>query len=464
MMPAASSTSKPPTLLGIAWPIFVEQSLRILIGTVDTFMVSHVSDGAVAALGVSHRLIMTALICFNFIGIGTSVVITHHLGAGDKKGATGIAATALGVNLWLGLLVSLVVVVFAAPVLRLMQLPETLMNYALPFLVIMGGTLFLEAVNISIGAILRAHGHTREVMFVTVGQNLVNILGNSLVLFGLFGLPKLGVTGVACSSAVSRVLATAVLLLLLHRQLGLGIRLKNLFELPLDRLRRILRIGLPAAGENLCYWLALLLITSFISRLGPASLSIMAYSQQVQSLVIIFSLSLGLGTEIVVGRLIGAGDFEGAYRQLMSSLKLCFALCAAGMLLVALAAPRLIGLFSSDPEIIRGGALLLRLSVALELGRVFNIVVINSLRATGDVRYAVKVGAVLMWLVWVPNSWFLGLHLGWGLVGIWIAMTCDEWLRGILMYHRWVKRKWLPAAERSRAEVMRNHVPLVTET
>lgn len=461
---SANSVSKTPTLLAIAWPIFVEQSLRILIGTVDTFMVSHVSDGAVAALGVSHRLIMTALICFNFIGIGTSVVITHHLGAGDRKGATGIAGTAMGVNLWLGLVVSLLVAGFAGPILGLMQLPENLMTYAAPFLVIMGGTLFLEAVNISICAILRAHGHTREVMFVNVGQNLVNILGNALVLFGWFGLPKFGVTGVACASAVSRVLATAALLWLLHRQLGLGIRWRNLFELPLDRLRRILRIGLPAAGENLSYWLALLLVTSFIARLGSTSLSVMAYAQQVQALVILFSLSLGLGTEIVVGRLVGAGDFEGAYRQVLTSLKLSFGLCAAGLALIALFAPQLIALFSHDADVIRGGALLLRISFALEMGRVFNVVVINSLRATGDVRFPVQIGAIFMWLVWVPNAWFLGLHLGWGLVGIWVSMTLDEWIRGVAMYYRWVKRKWLPYAERSRAEVMRNHVPLVTET
>lgn len=464
MSQPASLAPKPPTLLGIAWPIFVEQTLRILIGTVDTFMVSHVSDGAVAALGVSHRLIMTSLICFNFIGVGTSVVITHHLGAGDKPGARGIAGTAMGMNLWLGVVTSALVAGCAAPLLRLMQLPESLMGYALPFLTIMGGTLFLESVNIAIGAIMRAHGHTREVMFVTVGQNLVNILGNSLALFGWFGLPRLGVEGVAVSSAVSRVLATAALLWLLHRQLGLGLRWRNLFELPLDRLRRILRIGLPAAGENLSYWLALLLVTSFIARLGPASLSIMAYSQQVQALVIIFSLSLGLGTEIVVGRLVGAGDFEGAYRQLLASLKLSFILCAVGMAFVALFARQLIGCFSSDPEIIRGGALLLRISVVLEIGRVFNVIVINSLRATGDVRFPVQIGAVFMWLVWVPNAWFMGLHLGWGLVGIWISMTLDEWVRGVAMYYRWVKRKWLPAAERSRAEVMRNHVPLVTET
>jgi Na+-driven multidrug efflux pump len=165
-----------------------------------------------------------------------------------------------------------------------------------------------------------------------------------------------------------------------------------------------------------------------------------------------------------VGRLIGAGQFEAAYRQLLSSLKLGLCLCAIGMMIIAVVAPHLIGLFSNDPVIIKGGALLLRISVVLELGRVFNIIVINSLRATGDVRFPVQVGAVCMWLIWVPNAWFLGLHLGFGLVGIWIAMACDEWLRGVLMYYRWVKRKWLPAAERSRNAVMRDHVPTVAET
>jgi putative MATE family efflux protein len=459
-----STSTKTPTLLSIAWPIFVEQSLRILIGTVDTFMVAHVSDGAVAALGVSHRLIVVAIICFNFIGIGTSVVITHHLGAGDHKGAERIASTALGVNLWLGLIASAVVFGFNEELLRLMQLPPELMVYALPFLSLMGGTLFLESINVAIGSILRAHGNTRDVMFVTVGQNLINVLGVSLALFGWFGLPKLGVEGVAAASAFSRLVATGALLILLSYRLGIRLHWRTPFDLPMERIRRILHIGLPAAGEHMTYWLALLTVTSFIGRMGAQSLSIMAYSQTVQSLVILFSLSLGLGTEIVVGRLVGAGDFEGAYRQLLSSLKLSLMLAAGGMVIIAIVAPHLIGLFSHDPEVIAGGTLLLRISFVLEIGRVFNIVVINSLRATGDARYPALIGVVCMWLLWVPNSWLFGLHLGWGLVGIWIAMTCDEWLRGVVMYRRWVTRKWLPFAERSRAAVARDNVPTVHET
>ena len=86
------------TLAALAWPIFVEQALRILIGTVDTFMVSHVSDGAVAALGVATQVVILSIILFNFIGIGSSVVITHHLGAGDREGADRITRAAVGVN------------------------------------------------------------------------------------------------------------------------------------------------------------------------------------------------------------------------------------------------------------------------------------------------------------------------------------------------------------------------------
>src|ERR1700712_5203908 len=276
------------TLLAIAWPIFIEQTLRILIGTVDTFMVSHVSDGAVAALGMANQLVVLALICFNFIGIGASVIITHHVGANDRAGAEKIVTTAIAVNTWIGLAVSLTTYFFAGPLLRFMQLPPELMVHALPFLKLMGGTLFMEAMNTAIGASLRAHGHTRDAMVVTVIQNALNIAGNCVLLFGLFGAPKMGVPGVALSSVFSRVVASIILWILLDRRLKLMLRLQDFITLRLDRIKRILHIGLPAAGEHMSYWVSLMVITSFASHLGPVSLATMTYTQQVQRLVILF--------------------------------------------------------------------------------------------------------------------------------------------------------------------------------
>jgi len=458
-----ANSSTQPTLLAIAWPIFVEQTLRILIGTVDTFMVSHVSDGAVAALGIANQFVVLALICFNFIGIGASVVITHHVGAGDAKGAQKIVTTAISVNTWIGLIVSVIAYLFAAPLLRLMQLPPDLMQYAEPFLVLMGGSLFLEAMNGAIGASLRAHGHTKDAMIVTLIQNVINIVGNCVLLFGLFGAPKMGVTGVALSSVFSRVVASIALWILLERRLKLSLRARDLIDLQLDRIKRILHIGLPAAGEHMSYWLSLMVITSFAARLGTESLTQMTYTQQVQRLVILFSVALGLGTEILIGRMIGAGEFEAAYREVMKNVRTGLMIATGAIVVVAIFAPQLLGLFSHDPVIIAGGTLLLRMSIVYEPGRVFNIVIINALRATGDARFPVQIAMCSEWFLSVPLAWFLCLKLNWGIPGIWIAMMSEEWLRGLIMYRRWTGRKWLKYAHRSREQVTGAIIPVVPE-
>lgn len=450
------ATDPPPrklTLAALAWPIFVEQGLRILIGTVDTLMVSHISDGAVASLGVANQIVVVSLILFNFIGIGASVVITHHIGAKDRRGADGIARGAIGVNSWIGLVVSAAVAGGAEPLLRLMQLPDPLLPYARPFLTLMGGTLFLEAQNIAMAATLRAHAHTRQVMLVTGLQNIINVAFNAVFLFGLLGLPRLGVPGVAVSGVISRVASFVILRQLVLSKTGVRLLPADYFRLSLGTLRRVLRIGLPAAGENLSYWLALMAVTSFAGRLGEVSLAAWAYSRQITIWVVLFAISIGLGTEILVGHLVGAGDVDRAHRELLVSLRKGFALALVVSGAVALAAPRLVGIFTRDPVVVAEAVMLQQLGVLLETGRVFNVVAVNGLRATGDARYPLFMGACSVWGMWVPLAWFLGIELGFGLPGLCVAMICDEWLRGLLNYLRWKRRGWVKYAEESRAHV-----------
>jgi putative MATE family efflux protein len=446
-----SPSAKKLTLLALAWPIFVEQGLHVLVGTVDTLMVSHVSDDAVAALGQAGQVVYLSIIFFSFVGIGASIVITHHLGAKDRTGADRIATAAIAVNTWIGLVVSLLVFAFAEPMLRLMQLPERLLPLALQFLPLMGGTLFLEAQNIAMGAVLRAHGHTRDPMWVTAVQNVLNALGNCLLLFGLFGLPRMGVTGVAISGVVSRLVAYAAFWILVRRRTGVRTRLRDYVTFPVREVRRILHIGLPAAGENLCWWLAFMVSTVFIARMGPTSLAVQSYVMQVSMWVILFGISVGFATEILVGHRVGAGQFDEAYHELLRSLKTGFVLVCCAIVPIAAAAPFIMGRFSHDAAIIAGGAVLLRMGLILEPGRVFNVVVISSLRATGDTRFPLYMGLASMWGIWVPLAWLLGLKLGLGLPGIWIAMMTDEWFRATMMYRRWKRRRWVKYAKQSKA-------------
>jgi len=227
--PAVAILAAQSTLMALAWPIFVEQGLRVLIGTVDTLMVSHLGDEAVAGLSVANQIVMLFIISFAFIGIGSSVVITHHLGARDRQGADRISATAIATNFWIGFCVSVLLTIFSTPMLRLMQLPDGPLLYAKPFLALMGGTLFIESMNVSISATLRAHGHTRDAMLVALGQNVLNVIGNLLLLFGLFGFPKLGVVGVAISSVFSRLAACAALWAILARRTGLKLGWRDFF-------------------------------------------------------------------------------------------------------------------------------------------------------------------------------------------------------------------------------------------
>ncbi|CUI03019.1 Multi antimicrobial extrusion protein (Na(+)/drug antiporter), MATE family of MDR efflux pumps [Janthinobacterium sp. CG23_2] len=441
------------SLFAMTWPIFVEQLSHILPGIVDTFMVSHLGDSAVAGLAVANQIVGFCVILFSFVGIGSAVVLTHYLGAGDHAGARRVAATAVGINFWLGMVVSVAIWAFSADMLRLLHLPPQLMPYAQPFLALMGGTLFLESINIAFGSVLRAHGHTREAMFVAIGMNVLNLILNVVLIFGLLGAPKMGVIGAALSTVISRTAACVALAWLVRRQLKLGVRLSWLLNLSRETLARILKIGLPAAGENLCWQASFMVITYFVGQMGVVQLATFSYAIQLSMIMMMLGISIGISTEIMIGHMIGAGEFDQAYRQLLRSLRVGLGVTVVTTCVVVLLAPWLLGFFSKDPAIVAGGAVLLRISLLLEPGRTFNLVVINSLRATGDARFPVLMGACSMWGVAVPLAWLLGLHLGWGLIGVWIAFTCDEWVRGLAMYARWKSRVWEKHAHAVRAHV-----------
>jgi putative MATE family efflux protein len=441
------------SLLAITWPIFIEQLSHILPGVVDTFMVSHLGDNAVAGLAVAHQVVIFCIMLFSFVGIGAGVVLTHHLGAGDRDGAEQVAATAIGVNFWLGIAVSLLVWASAPQLLQLLHLPPALMPYAEPFLALMGATLFLEALNIAFGATMRAHGHMREVMVIAVGMNVLNICLNYVLIFGMFGAPKMGVVGAALSTVISRFIACIALGWLLRRQLKLRLRLKSILAVSGKTLGRILQIGVPAAGENICFMVSFMIITYFVGQMGATALATFAYAMQLSMIMMMLGISIGIATEVVIGHMVGAGDFDAAYRQLLRSLRIGLAVTVALTVTVVLAARPLFAMFSANPEIVAAGASLLLISLALEPGRTFNLVVINSLRATGDARFPVLMGMCSMFGVAVPLAWLLGLHWGWGLTGVWIAFTCDEWVRGISMYRRWKSRVWETHARAARAHV-----------
>jgi Na+-driven multidrug efflux pump len=468
--------------LHIAWPLWLELLLGMAVGIAGTALAARLSDASGAAFALAHHVFGALFLVFRIVGAGVGVVVTQALGAGRRDAADAVSRAALGASTWVGLGCALVATVGGPALLRAMQAPADVLPLAAPLLLALAPAMLLDAWNTSLGAVLRAHLRVRDTLAVVVAMQCVHLALMGPLMLGLqlpawaggATLPALGLPGYAVAVLVARALGFALYLWLWRQRLGLGLsfgmgfrmgfRMRqgaaagtrlhaaDFWRLPRAPLLAVARIGLPAAAENIAYRLAFMVSVAVVAGLGAQALATHAYAQQIIMVVLLGGLATGLSVEVLVGHLIGAGHFKQAHSLVKSALLRGLALSVVVATAAALAGPWLMRLFTADPHITQAAVTLLWLTVLLEPGRTFNLVVINALRAAGDARYPVQVGAASMVVVLAGGSWLLGSDagLGWGLPGVWLAYAADEWLRGLLMWRRWQRLRWVPAARAAR--------------
>jgi len=161
----------------VTWPILVDSVLRMMLGTVDVFMLSRISDKATGAVGLANEIIYFCILMFGFVGIGTSVAVSQYIGAGREKEASRISAMAITMNLIFGILVSMTLLFFGETLLHLLKLDPEQIGIASHYLRIIGGFIWIEALSYAVSSVIRASGHTKSVMYVTLGVNLLHVTG-----------------------------------------------------------------------------------------------------------------------------------------------------------------------------------------------------------------------------------------------------------------------------------------------
>lgn len=205
---------------------------------------------------------------FQFVAMGTGVVMSQYLGAEKTSEIGRLTGTMIGINFVFGICVSLLIVLFNWRLLQAFSLEIHLVEMAESYLVITGGSLVVQALYTVTVAIIQSHGLTRYTMFVTLGINVLNITGNYLFIFGPFGVPKLGVTGVAIATVVSQANGLMINLLILRKTIGIKLRWEDLHRWKRDHITKVLKIGIPSAGVTLSYQGSQFVTTMFISSLG----------------------------------------------------------------------------------------------------------------------------------------------------------------------------------------------------
>ncbi len=436
------SSSLRRQLAMLSVPIFIETLLIMMLGAVDTFMLSRYSDESVAAVGVVNQIVMLAFLVFEVINLGTSVICSQYLGAGLNKRIPSVVMVALLTNLLLGLAVSGVLYFGDEMILRAMGLNEVLLPYGTAYMRIVGAFAFFQALSMTLSAALRADNLAIYPMAVTFIVNIVNIFGNYTLIFGKFGMPALGVEGAAISTATCRGIAMLLLFIVVRRTIVKRIPWNVFVKFPWRELKNLLRVGLPSAGEQVSYSSSQMVITYFINMLGVEALATRTYCVNLIMFAYLFCISIALGGAICIGHLVGHGRTRGAFLLGKLVMRLSIIITASLSLLLAIAGPWVMPLLSSNPEIISLGCTILWIDVLLEFGRPTNIFATNALRAAGDVNYPFYVGVVVMWSVAVVAAYFAGIVFGLGLVGMWLAFACDENIRGVVFIRRWYSMKW----------------------
>jgi putative MATE family efflux protein len=429
-----------PRITPIAGPILGEFLIGISVTMAALWMASRISDAAAGAFGMSQQVLESLFVLFRILALGVGVTITQALGGRRSDAARRTALVGLGGCTWAGVAAAMWLLFLGEWTLEALNAPPEVAALGAQYLPLLAVAALLEAYNLVMAAILRAHLHARDTLYVMLVMHATHLALAFPLMLGVADWDGLGLQGNAVALTLSRAVGLALHLWLWRRRMNLAPVQRDWWYCPMRALGPVLRIGIPGASLDIAYRIAFMMAIAAAAKHGVAAVATQAYVLQTLRYVLLISLAIGWACEIMVGHLIGSGKFRMAHQLVRKGLRNGLLASGALALVAAAAAPWYLTAFTQDPAVIRSAQTLLWISFALETGRVANLVVLGALRSTGDVIVPMAAAIASIVLVLGFGSLWLGAHFG--LVGIWIAYAADEWIRSALMIWRWETHGW----------------------
>ena len=424
-------------------PLIIEQFLAVMVGMADIMMVSSAGEAAVSSVALVDLINVLIINVFAALATGGAVICAQSIGAENLDRANRAANQLMYIVTAAALIIMALSLTLCRPLLGLLfgQVEPAVMEGAVTYFIISALSYPFIALYNGCAALLRSMGNSRAPMYVYAWMNGQNIVGNAIFVFVFHP----GVDGGALSSLFSRIVAAAIMLVLLHSRHN-PVRVSGLlrFRFEPNMMGRILRIGVPNGLENCFFQLGRVLLVSLISTFGTAQTAANAVANNIDNFGVIPGQAMGLALITVVGQCVGAQEWEQVRFYTKKLVKFTY-LCTWGLnAVLLLGLPLILGLYSLTPEThwyaavliwIHNGCAMLFWPLAFTMP--------NALRAAGDVRVPMAVSIVSMVTVRVGGSYLLGLHFGLGAIGVWIAMVGDWIVRVICFVLRARKKLWL---------------------
>jgi len=429
------------SIYAMTWPIFLELILQMMVGNIDQIMISRYSLNSVAAIGNANQVLNVLLLSFNVISIATIILVTQYKGAEDTKAIGKVYSLALLTNFFISFVISAILLFFNRQIFAWMQVPAEILDESSTYISIIGCFIFLQAISLTFGAIFRSNAWLRSSLTINITVNLINVIGNALLINGIGPIPPLGLVGVALSSNFARIIGLILYIFIFMKRSEIPLSF-NLKPFPWQLEKKLLSIGLPSGGESLSYSSAQMTILRCVNTFGTYVVTTSVYSKMFATLSYLYTSAIAQASQVLVGFMMGAGRIKDVEERVRSSLKTAIIISFTLSLIIYFSAEALFGLFTDNQAIIRLGKTIMLIDIPLELGRAVNMVIIRSLQACGDVRFPVVSGILCVWGIEVTLAYMLGIHFNLGLVGVWLAMAFDECFRALIYLKRWQGKRW----------------------
>ncbi|HYH04134.1 MAG TPA: MATE family efflux transporter [Bacillota bacterium] len=431
-------------MLRITWPAFIELVLSTLFGMVDMVMVGRLSPAAIAAVGLTNQPFMLLLAIFAAVNIGGTTLVAWSIGAKDLSKAKTITRQIIVLNLVLGMAVGAVGVLAARPIVRFMGArPDTIEMATVYFQIVAAGLIF-QAVMMGITACLRGAGETKIPMAYNVGSNLLNVFGNYVLIYGMWGFPRWGVAGAAVSTSLARLLAClwALYIVCFSNHSMIKLKFKSDYRPDWEVIRKVFKIGLPSALEQFVLQSGLMLFAKIVSGLGTAGFAAHQIGLNISGLSFSPSMAFGVATTTLVGQSLGAGDPKKAeqYARFVRKIAVATA-CLMGLIFILFSHP-LARLYTTDLVVAGMAGTVLKILALAQPGQSTQLTLSGALRGAGDTMYPLYASILGIWMFRVGATFLFVNVLKWGLMGAWVALVLDQYIRSTVIYLRFRSGKW----------------------
>lgn len=431
--------------LRMAWPAVCESFFVALAGMIDSLMVSSMGAAKVAAVGLTTQPKFMGLALFFAVNVSVSALVARRRGEKNKVSANEILLVALFFAVLATIVISSICVSFANEIIRFCgSASDTHEDAVIYYRIIMGGMIF-NVLSMTINAAQRGAGNTIIAMRTNITSNIVNMLGNYLLIQGHFGFPKLGIVGAALATVFGTVIACGMSFASLFKKdnfVSIPYIINNKIKPKFDPLKSIVNIGASVFVEQILMRIGFMSTAMMAAYMGTKAMAAHQVGMNILGLTFSFGDGMQVAAVALIGKSLGEKNPQKAreYGKTCQLIGLCISLVVA--VVYFFGGKPLYHLFFSDDEIIAYGVQIIRVIIVVVLFQISQVIYMGCLRGAGDTTYTAMASTISVTLIRTGMSYLCGFTFGLGMVGIWLGILADQLSRFLFASIRFKQGKW----------------------